>query len=64
MVKNFRTPSVKQLRQCSHLVPGHRVRVLFYAGHQCEHTFFLVPTPEFGHGAGSRVHGLDLVLRH
>ena len=28
------------LRQCSHLVPGHRARVLFYAGHQCEHTFF------------------------
>ena len=27
-------------RQCSHLVPGHRARVLFYAGHQCEHTFF------------------------
>lgn len=26
--------------QCSHLVPGHRARVLFYAGHQCEHTFF------------------------
>ena len=28
------------LRQCSHLVPGYRARVLFYAGHQCEHTFF------------------------
>ena len=43
-------------RQCSHLVPGHRARVLFYAGHQCEHTFFpstprqnsgTVPVPEY-----------------
>ena len=23
--------------------------------------FFLVPTPEFGHGAGARVQGLDLI---
>ena len=30
----------RNLWQCSHLVPGHRARVLFYAGHQCEHTFF------------------------
>ena len=29
-----------RLRQCSHLAPGHRARVLFYAGHQCQHTFF------------------------
>ena len=34
------SPSTLALRQCSHLVPGHRARVLFYAGHQCEHTFF------------------------
>ena len=48
------------LRQCSHLVPG------FYStlGTNVNTPFFLVPTPEFGHGASARVQGPDLVLRH
>ena len=45
---------------CPGTVPG------FYStpGTNVNTPFFLVPTPEFGHGAGARVQGLDLVLGH
>ena len=45
---------------CPGTVPG------FYStpGTNVNTPFFLVPTPEFGHGAGAQVQGLDLVFGH
>ena len=54
------------LRQLSHLVPGHGARVRYSVGINVNTPFFQVPTQEFGHDdrAGARVQGLDLVLGH
>ena len=45
---------------CPGTVPG------FYStpGTNVNTPFFLVPTPEFGHGAGARVQGSTLYLNH
>ena len=56
--------SLDYLRLCSHLVPGHGARVRYSLGTNVNTPFFQVPTPEFGHGAGARVQGRDLVLGH
>ena len=39
-------------------------RRVLAVGHLCEHTLFQVPMLVFGHGAGTRVQGQDLVLVH
>ena len=47
-----------------HLVPGHGAHVRYSLGTNVNTPFLQVPAPEFGHGAGARVQGLDLVLGH
>ena len=54
----------QMLRQRSHLVPWHGARVRYSLGTNVNAPFFQVPTLEFGHGAGVRIQGLDLVLGH
>ena len=49
------------LGQRLHLVLGHSAHVRYSLGTNVNTPFFQVPTPEFGHGAGARVQGLDLV---
>ena len=39
-------------------------RRVLAVGHLCEHTLFQVPMLVFGHGAGTRAQGRDLVLVH
>ena len=41
---------------------GHDARVRYSLGTNVSTPFFQVPTLEFGHRAGTRVPGLDLVL--
>ena len=45
-------------------MPGHGARVRYSLGTNVKTLFFLVPELEFGHGAGARVQGRDLVLGH
>ena len=51
-------------RQRSHLVPGRGAGVRYSLGTNVNTPFFQVSTLEFGHGAGARIQGLDLVLGH
>ena len=52
------------LGQRLHLVPGHGAHVRYSLGTNVNTPFLQVPAPEFGHGAGARVQGVDLVLGH
>ena len=61
---SHRRPPKQILRQRSHLVPGDGARVRFSLVTNVNAPFFQVPTLEFGHGAGVRIQGLDLVLGH
>ena len=58
------SPRPRPLRQRPHLVPRHGARVRYSLGTNVNTPFFQVPTLEFGHGAGTRIQGLDLVLGH
>ena len=54
--------SIPSLRQRS--LPGHGARVWYSLSTNVNTPFFQVPKQEFGHGAGTRVQGRNLVLRH
>ena len=45
-------------------MPGHGALVQYSLGTNVNTPFFKVPKLKFGHAAGARVQGLDLVLRH
>ena len=59
-ISNLQIPDYVELRQHSHLAPGHSAQGPL--GINANTPLFQVPTLEFGHCAGARVQSQDLIM--